>query len=33
MASLKPGDTVIVSKLDRLGRSTRELLNLIDSDG
>jgi DNA invertase Pin-like site-specific DNA recombinase len=30
MAALKAGDTVIVTKLDRLGRSTRELLDLID---
>jgi DNA invertase Pin-like site-specific DNA recombinase len=30
MAALKPGDVVLVSKLDRLGRSTRELLDLID---
>jgi DNA invertase Pin-like site-specific DNA recombinase len=30
MAGLKPGDVVIVTKLDRLGRSTRELLDLID---
>ena len=29
MASLSPGDIVIVTKLDRLGRSTRELLDLI----
>jgi Resolvase, N terminal domain len=29
MAALKPGDIVTVTKLDRLGRSTRELLNLI----
>jgi DNA invertase Pin-like site-specific DNA recombinase len=29
-ASLKPSDVVLVSKLDRLGRSTRELLDLID---
>jgi DNA invertase Pin-like site-specific DNA recombinase len=29
MASLKPGDTVMVTKIDRLGRSTRELLELI----
>jgi DNA invertase Pin-like site-specific DNA recombinase len=33
MAALKPGDVVVVTKLDRLGRSTRELLDLIDSIG
>jgi DNA invertase Pin-like site-specific DNA recombinase len=33
MASLKAGDTVVVTKLDRLGRSTRELLELIDRIG
>jgi DNA invertase Pin-like site-specific DNA recombinase len=33
MASLKAGDTVLVSKLDRLGRSTRELLDLIERIG
>jgi DNA invertase Pin-like site-specific DNA recombinase len=33
MAALKPGDIVVVTKLDRLGRSTRELLDLIDSIG
>jgi DNA invertase Pin-like site-specific DNA recombinase len=33
MAALKPGDIVTVTKLDRLGRSTRELLNLIDQIG
>jgi DNA invertase Pin-like site-specific DNA recombinase len=33
MASLKSGDTVTVTKLDRLGRSTRELLDLIDRIG
>jgi len=33
MAALKPGDVVLVSKLDRLGRSTRELLDLIDGIG
>src|SRR5262245_54895358 len=30
MAGLEPGDIVVVTKLDRLGRSTRELLDLID---
>jgi DNA invertase Pin-like site-specific DNA recombinase len=30
MASLQPGDMVIVTKIDRLGRSTRELLELIE---
>jgi DNA invertase Pin-like site-specific DNA recombinase len=30
MGGLKPGDVVVVTKLDRLGRSTRELLDLID---
>jgi DNA invertase Pin-like site-specific DNA recombinase len=29
MASLRKGDVVLVCKLDRLGRSTRELLELI----
>src|SRR5215467_1928838 len=29
MASLKAGDVVLVTKIDRLGRSTRDLLNLI----
>jgi resolvase-like protein len=30
MASIKAGDVVLVTKLDRLGRSTRELLDLIE---
>jgi DNA invertase Pin-like site-specific DNA recombinase len=30
MSSLKAGDVVLVTKLDRLGRSTRELLELIE---
>jgi DNA invertase Pin-like site-specific DNA recombinase len=29
MSSLKTGDVVLVTKIDRLGRSTRDLLNLI----
>jgi DNA invertase Pin-like site-specific DNA recombinase len=33
MASLKPGDVVTVTKLDRLGRSTSELLDLIERIG
>lgn len=33
MASLKPGDVVLITKLDRLGRSTRELLDLIERIG
>jgi DNA invertase Pin-like site-specific DNA recombinase len=33
MASLKAGDIVVVTKLDRLGRSTRELLDLIHTIG
>src|SRR6185295_8041282 len=30
MAQIAPGDIVVVTKLDRLGRSTRELLDLIE---
>jgi predicted site-specific integrase-resolvase len=30
MRELRSGDTVMVAKIDRLGRSTRELLNLIE---
>jgi len=33
MTSLKHGDVVLVTKLDRLGRSTRELLDLIECIG
>jgi DNA invertase Pin-like site-specific DNA recombinase len=29
MASLRKGDVVLITKIDRLARSTRELLNLI----
>jgi len=31
MASLEPGDTVVVTKLDRLARSTRDLLTTLDA--
>jgi hypothetical protein len=33
IAKLLPGDVVVVTKLDRLGRSTRELLELIERIG
>jgi DNA invertase Pin-like site-specific DNA recombinase len=33
MLSLQEGDVVMVTKLDRLGRSTRELLDLIERIG
>jgi DNA invertase Pin-like site-specific DNA recombinase len=33
MASPKAGDVALVTKLDRLGRSTRELLDLIERIG
>jgi DNA invertase Pin-like site-specific DNA recombinase len=33
MSRLRAGDVVVVTKLDRLGRSTRELLDLIDRIG
>src|SRR5215813_503966 len=33
MAGLKAGDVVLVTKLDRLGRSTRELLDQIERIG
>jgi DNA invertase Pin-like site-specific DNA recombinase len=33
MKALQPGDIVVVTKLDRLGRSTRELLDLIERIG
>jgi DNA invertase Pin-like site-specific DNA recombinase len=33
MTALRAGDVVVVTKLDRLGRSTRELLDLIDCTG
>jgi DNA invertase Pin-like site-specific DNA recombinase len=33
IAELGPGDTLIVTKLDRLARSTRDLLNTLDAIG
>ena len=30
MKEASPGDTVVVTRLDRLARSTRDLLNLLD---
>ncbi len=33
MVALQAGDVVVVTKLDRLGRSTRELLDLIEQIG
>lgn len=30
MAAMQTDDIIVVTKLDRLGRSTRELLNLLD---
>lgn len=33
MAALKPGDTLVVTRLDRLARSTRDLLNVLDELG
>jgi DNA invertase Pin-like site-specific DNA recombinase len=31
LASLEPGDSLLVTKLDRLARSTRDLLNTLDT--
>ena len=31
LASLEAGDTLLVTKLDRLARSTRDLLNILDN--
>jgi DNA invertase Pin-like site-specific DNA recombinase len=33
LGSLSPGDTLVVTKLDRLARSTRDLLNTLDAIG
>jgi DNA invertase Pin-like site-specific DNA recombinase len=30
IAILKPGDTLVITRLDRLARSTRDLLNVLD---
>jgi DNA invertase Pin-like site-specific DNA recombinase len=31
LATLKPGDVLLVTRLDRLARSTRDLLNVLDT--
>lgn len=31
LAKLEPGDVLLVTRLDRLARSTRDLLNVLDS--
>ena len=33
IASLSPGDVLLVTRLDRLARSTRDLLNVLDAVG
>ncbi len=33
LATLKPGDVLLVTRLDRLARSTRDLLNVLDAIG
>ncbi len=33
LARLQPGDVVLVTRLDRLARSTRDLLNILDTIG
>ena len=33
IAALAPGDVLLVTKLDRLARSTRDLLNTLDAVG
>jgi DNA invertase Pin-like site-specific DNA recombinase len=33
LKALEPGDVVIVARLDRLARSTRDLLNVLDAIG
>jgi DNA invertase Pin-like site-specific DNA recombinase len=33
MAALQPGDVLLVTRLDRLARSTRDLLNTLDAIG
>ena len=33
LAALEPGDVLLVTRLDRLARSTRDLLNILDTIG